>query len=305
VKAGDFGLYLSEVTRSAPVPAFARLADKDSYLLNLYDMVYTRITSVSNQNIRQALEIKTRRSRYKHSAFLIEGPHLIEMALASGAGIKKVFFTSAFQTIMETRGLLRNLAKKTGEIFEIADHIIGRLTDTETPRGIVAVVSYQPLPIEKLHLGGRDVFTVIDGIQDPGNLGTIIRTADAAGAEAVVILPGTSDVFTPKAIRSTAGSIFNIPIVYTDTAGLISWLGDRKIKLLVTAVDAEKSIYEADLKGPLAMVFGNEAHGACATLKKAADLLLNIPIYGKAESLNVAASAAICLYEVVRQRKSG
>lgn len=268
-------------------------------------MGYTRITSVSNPQIRQALEIKNRRSRYKHSAFLIEGPHLIEMALASRARIKKIFFTGTFQTKKEAPGLLRNLAEKTGEIFEVADHIIGRLTDTETPQGILAVVSYQPLPIEELHLKGGNVFTVIDGVQDPGNLGTIIRTADAAGAGAVILLPGTSDAFMPKAIRSTAGSIFNIPIVYADTASIISWLGDRKIKLLVTAVDAEKSLYEADLKGPLAMVFGNEAHGTCGTLKKAADLLLNIPIYGKAESLNVATSAAICLYEVVRQRKSG
>ncbi|MDO9288788.1 MAG: RNA methyltransferase, partial [Thermodesulfovibrionales bacterium] len=146
------------------------------------------------------------------------------------------------------------------------------------------------------------LIVIVEGVQEPGNLGTIIRTADAAGADAVIILEGTCDAFSQKTIRATAGSIFNIPIVYAETDKLLEWLKAKKISLAATSLDAKKSIFNTDLKKPLAFVFGNEAHGVSAEIKKNADVILKIPIFGKAESLNVSASAAICLYEAVRQR---
>ena len=151
--------------------------------------------------------------------------------------------------------------------------------------------------------GTSPLLVVSDGIQDPGNLGTIIRTADAAGADGVVILPGTCDVYMQKTIRATAGSLFNIPVTHAAVDELLDWLRAHKINLAVTASGAEKSFFEADLNKPVAFVFGNEAQGVQEDLKRAADMVLSVPIYGKAESLNVAASAAVCLYEAVRQRR--
>ena len=142
----------------------------------------------------------------------------------------------------------------------------------------------------------------VDGVQEPGNLGTIIRTSDAVGADAVIMLKGTCDAFMQKTIRATAGSIFNIPIIYSGTDKFLEWLKLNGIMLVATALDSGKSAFDAGLENPIAFVFGNEAHGVSSEIKKKADLILKIPIYGKAESLNVSASAAVCLYEAVRQR---
>ena len=158
------------------------------------------------------------------------------------------------------------------------------------------------LSFEKLPLKDRGLIVVIDGIQDPGNLGAIIRTSDASGADAVVILPGTCNTFMAKVIRSTAGSIFNVPVVHTTPDEFLGWILQKKIKLIVASVDAERSVHETDLNVPLALAFGNEAHGVSKKLRESADMFLKIPMPGKAESLNVAISAAICLYEAVRQR---
>lgn len=261
-----------------------------------------KITSTSNPKIRQALDLKDKRNKDHPLEFLIEGPHLIEMAVGSGCTIKDVFVSSSFLVKKDGQKLLRDLSRSTEDIFEVPDHLLNKLGDTETPQGIIAVVAYQPLLLEKLLSKDKSLLVVIDGVQDPGNLGTIIRTSDASGADAVLILPGTCDTFMPKVIRSTAGSIFNIPVVHTTPDELLGWVLQKNIKLFVASADAERSVYESDLKVPLAFVFGNEAHGASKKLRESSNMFLKIPIPGKAESLNVAISAAICLYEAVRQR---
>ena len=265
-------------------------------------MKYAQITSASNPKIKEALDIKNKRSRYKHAAFIIEGTHLVETALASGHQIKEVFFTSAFSQRKDGHKILREIAKKTDEIFEVTEQIIHKLADTETPQGIIAIASYATKNLEEIRFKSAPLIVAVDGVQEPGNLGTIIRTSDAAGADAVIILKGTCDVFMQKTIRATAGSIFNIPIIYSGTDKFLEWLKLNGIMLIATALDSGKSIFDAGLKNPIAFVFGNEAHGVSSEIKKKADLILKIPIYGKAESLNVSASAAVCLYEAVRQR---
>jgi TrmH family RNA methyltransferase len=235
--------------------------------------------------------------------FLIEGPHLIEMALNSGAKIREVFMTESFGTKKDSQVILRPLSLNACRIFEVTEEIMERIADTKTPQGVAAIVSQKPLGLVDVPLTARPLLVVVDGIQDPGNLGTLIRTSDAAGADAVILLPGTCDAFMQKTIRATAGSIFTIPVVHTDTADLLKWLHNKGIGLAVTSADAKKTVFETDLNIAIAFVFGNEAHGISAQMKKSAEMFIKIPIYGKAESLNVAAASAICLYEAVRQRK--
>ncbi len=265
-------------------------------------MNYMKITSHSNPRIKEVLDIKRRKSRVKHGSFIIEGPHLIEMALGADTPVGEVFFSEAFGRKKEGQKILKLLAERTSNIFEVADHVFLKLAETETPQGIIAVAACRPVSLQQLRLKGSPLLVVSDGIQDPGNLGTIIRTADASGADAVIILPGTCDVFMQKTIRATAGSLFNIPVVHALVDEFTDWLRSRKINLAITAADAEHSLFEARLDRPVALVFGNEAHGVREELKRAADIVLRIPIYGKAESLNVATAAAVCLYEAARQR---
>jgi RNA methyltransferase, TrmH family len=262
-------------------------------------MRYTKITSAANQHIKNSIQIREKRANFRHTAFLIEGPHLVGMALNAGVQIKEVFATEAFITSKEHQGMLKKI---TATVFEVSGQILIKITDTETPQGIVAVVGYEPGTLDTLPLKPTPLLIVLDAIQDPGNLGTIIRTADAAGADAVVLLPDSCDAFMPKVIRSTAGSIFNIPIVYAAHDSLLTWLQAKGIQLVITAAHADKTVFASNLQGPVAIAFGNEARGISNKLGKAADLSLKIPILGKAESLNVATSAAICLYEAVRQR---
>ncbi|MDO9289812.1 MAG: RNA methyltransferase [Thermodesulfovibrionales bacterium] len=284
-------------------------------------MNYTKITSASNPKIKQALDIKNKRSKHKSAAFIIEGPHLIEMAAASGHGIKEVFFTYAFSQRKDGQRLLGQLSKKSYEnnpppppfskggmggfsceIFEVTDQILHKLTDTETPQGIVAIASYNPITLYDIVFKSIPLIVIVEGVQEPGNLGAIIRTSDAADADAVIIFEGTCDAFSHKTIRATAGSIFNIPIINEKKDRVIKWLKSNGIGLIATALDSKKSLFDEDLKKSIAFVFGNEAHGVSAEIKKSAFVILKIPIPGKAESLNVSASAAICLYEAVRQR---
>lgn len=266
-------------------------------------MNYKKITSLSNQKIKELLDVRKRKGRHKHSAFIIEGPHLIETALNSGTQINDVLFSASFLLKEKGQQLLRRLSKHTKNIFEVSDHIIARLADTETTQGIIAVSAGRSLSLEDLRPGAEALVIVIDGVQDPGNLGTIIRTSDAAAADAIIVLPGTCDAFSQKAVRSTAGSIFNIPVIESDLPALLKWLRLNKIKVAVTSLDTDKTIFEERLEGPLALVFGNEAHGVCKEIVSVADLLLKVPIYGQAESLNVASAAAVCLYEALRQRR--
>lgn len=265
-------------------------------------MRYLTIKSISNKHIKEGLEVRNRRVKHGHEAFLLESPQLIEMALASGSRIKKVFFTEAFSARADSQRLLAQLSGHNIDLFEAPEYILEKLSSTASPQGIVAIASYSLHTPDKLPLKGKPLIVAVDGIQDPGNLGTIIRVSDAVGADAVFILPDTCDPFTPKVIRATAGSIFNIPLVYSAADELVNWLRKQKIGLIATALDADKTLYEAGLNRPLAFVFGNEARGVSEGLKNKADMQLKIPILGKAESLNVAVSAAICLYETVRQR---
>jgi TrmH family RNA methyltransferase len=272
--------------------------------VNLLIMKYIQITSASNPKIKEALDIKNKRSKYKHAAFIIEGPHLVETALASGNKIRTVFFMDSFRAKRNGQKILSEAAKKADEIFEVTEQIMNKLADTETPQGIIAIASYDIKKLEEIKFKSTPLIVAVDGVQEPGNLGTIIRTSDAAGADAVVILKGTCDVFMQKTIRATAGSIFNVPIIYTGTDKFIQWLKSNGIMLVATALDSDKSTFASDLKKPIAFVFGNEAHGVSSEIKRKADMILKIPIFGKAESLNVSASAAVCLYETARQRLS-
>ncbi|MGC2063416.1 MAG: RNA methyltransferase [Thermodesulfovibrionales bacterium] len=262
-----------------------------------------RITSSANPHIREMLSILRRRTEAGDRFFLIEGIHLVEMALDADAAIKEVFFTTQFDAKEEGVRLLNRLAAGGIRLVEVTGQIMSRLTDTETPQGIVAVVRHQAKRLGDLRLSSRPLLVVLDRIQDPGNLGTIIRTSDAASAAAVLLLPSTCDPFMQKTIRSTAGSIFNIPVIQAGLDELTAFLGLAEVKLAVASADAPSSLYEADLSGPIALVFGNEAQGVSSEVKEAADLSFRVPIIGKAESLNVATAAAVCVYEAVRQRR--
>jgi TrmH family RNA methyltransferase len=268
-------------------------------------MRYKRITSLSNPLIRKAIEVKKRKLGSAEELFLVEGPHLVGMAASASILIKEVFHTETFMRKEEGKKLLTQLAVMQSPpemLVEVSDEIILRLSDTESSQGIVALVAHNPCNFRELVVSGKPLVVACDGIQDPGNLGTIIRVADAAGADAVVMLPGTCDPLSPKTVRATAGSIFNIPVIICGYSEFLDYVALKMLDLIVTDIRARRSLYQSDLRRPVAFVFGNEARGVSEVLRSKAIESVKIPIPGKAESLNVAIAAAVCLYEAVRQR---
>jgi TrmH family RNA methyltransferase len=190
------------------------------------------------------------------------------------------------------------------------------LADTVSPQGVLGVV--RRLPFQPGYSPGSSaedsanfsvpnppLVLILDRIQDPGNLGTLLRTAEAAGVTAVWLLKGTADLFSPKVLRATMGSIFRVPIVTNVEAGAVQELRSQGVGLLAAAVEAAAlPYYEADLSKPLALVLGNEANGLADWLKMASDQLVTIPLAGAAESLNAAVAGAVILFEVRRQRQA-
>ncbi len=266
-------------------------------------MKLKRITSPANPKIREAISLQnSRRSGSSGNLFLIEGPHLIESAISSGASISTAFFSETALSQTKILDIALSLSQNHIACFETTEAIIRKMSGTETPQGIVAVASFSKRPLQDITHRPLPLLVLLDGVQDPGNLGSIIRTADAAGADGVVLFPGTCDAYAPKTIRATAGSIFNIPVITAETESVLSWLKQQRISLVATAADAGQSLFDARLDGPVAFAFGNEANGVSRPLRSRADSLLRIPIQGSAESLNVASAAAVCLYEAIRQR---
>jgi TrmH family RNA methyltransferase len=259
-----------------------------------------KIESLRNPIVKDALAIRDKRPRPGYEAFLVEGPNLVEAAMAR-ASLGRVFFTARFG--QRGAGLLERLERQGAELTEVAEHVMKKLSETETPQGVAAVASLRPAALEAVDVKG--LLVVSDGIQDPGNIGAVIRTADAAGAGAVVLLPGTCDPFMPKALRASAGSVFNVPLVYAEREGLERALHSRGLRVVATTLEARLSLFEADLRPPVAFIFGNETAGVSLEMKGASDLEVKVPIRGGAESLNVAASAAVCLYEALRQKAGG
>ena len=259
-----------------------------------------RITSPQNPLVRETAKLL--RSRDRNGPFLIEGPNLLEAALRRGSNgsVERIFFTGDYYK--NNKPLLESAFSEAAEadLFELSPHAFEKLCDTETPQGIAAIARCEPGRIDYFDLPKGPV-VVFDGVSDPGNLGAIIRTADASGASGVIVLSGTCDLFGPKALRASAGSVFNLPVMHASRDIALTELKALGISIAATVPEGGVDLFSAELSLPLAIIFGNESSGVSPESVKAADLSVSIPVHGGAESLNVAAAAAVVLYEILRR----
>ena len=265
-----------------------------------------RIESAANRKIKLAASLRTRKGREREGLFLVEGIRLAEMALQSDWQIAYALFTPAIMEKPRGAGLLERLEARC-PLCEVDETLFKRVAATESPQGIALVMQARRFALDALPVGQNEsLYVVLDGVQDPGNAGTIIRTADAVGADGVICLHGTVDVFGDKAVRSAMGSLFHLPVC-TDVQcqDLMALCAARGITLFAAALDREAMPhFEQPLDKACAIVFGNEGNGISKPLLCAARHVY-IPMYGAAESLNVGISAAVILYEAVRQRRYG
>ena len=261
------------------------------------------ISSAQNPIIKEIKALKEKKYRDRKGLYFIEGIRFIEEALKEKELINKVLVSEKITEVKGGSEILKQLEEADSRnVYTVPDKLYLEVTDTENPQGILAVMSKKSVGIESVY-DDKNFFVVLDSIQDPGNMGTIIRTADAAGATAVIVSKGCVDVYNPKVLRSTMGSIFHIPICYCENIleGLQS-LKEKGITLCAAHLDGEKSYFDLNNKDNIAVIIGNEANGISDSVAAISDELVKIPMEGKSESLNASVAAGLLIYEVLRCR---
>jgi len=241
------------------------------------------------------------------SAFLVEGPHALAEALGSPAHEVREIFTTEAAAERDT-SLLEKARGRDVVIRLVTEQVLASLGDTVTPQGVVAVVGKPTTTVASVMSGAPRLVVLLEAVGDPGNAGTAIRTADAAGADAVIATRGSVDLWSGKCVRATAGSGFHLPVVAdVETVPVVEGARASGLQVFATAADGgcdlDQLIDDGELAAPTMWVFGNEAHGVSAEVRAAADRVVRLPIYGAAESLNLAATAAVCLYASARAQR--
>lgn len=262
------------------------------------------IKSATNPKIKLAISLHQKKHREKTGMFLVEGVRMVEMAIRSGWEIQYGFYTMEAAREARVESALLEL-DPVCNMYEVSTLILQRISETQTPQGIVLVVKLKDALADLKSIAGkeRSLLVALENVQDPGNVGTIIRTADAVGADGVVLLGNSVDPFCSKAVRATMGSIFHVPVVTDLSKGdFLRELDAHGIPLYAAAIDlTADTFFHQDFSKASAIIFGNEANGLSD------DILIRsksiyIPMHGHAESFNVAVAAGIILYEAFRQR---
>lgn len=253
------------------------------------------IQSSQNQFLKAARQLKNKKYRDKWGLFLLEGIRGVEEALEGGYPLEYAFVTEE---------LLPKLGERLSETYItycVSPELLATAAETEHPQGVLAVARQRKLSLENLEQTKElELLMVVDGVQDPGNLGTIIRTAEAAGTDGIIFTKATVDIYNSKTVRASMGSILRALLVPDQSPGqVVDWLRDKGFKIIVGDVGAEKYYHELDYSGKVAVVVGNENSGPAAEFK---DVGETVQIPCRTESLNVSIAAALLLYEKVRQR---
>jgi TrmH family RNA methyltransferase len=260
------------------------------------------LTSLANPRIRSAAALRERRERDRAGLTLIDGARELCRALDAGVTVVEAFVCEPLLAGPDARLALDRL--RAGEIpFQrVSDTVFLKLAFGQRAEGLVAVVRIPATTLAGLAVPAQPMVVVVEGVEKPGNLGAILRSADGAGADAVIAASPTTDLFNPNAIRASAGTIFGLSLAAATTADTLRWLSERDIRIVAARVDADAIYSDVDLTGPLAIVVGAEADGLSEGWRRPGITAVRIPMLGAADSLNVSVSSAILLYEARRQR---
>ena len=244
-------------------------------------------------------DLRLRRGRERRGLALVEGVRLVEEALAAGVTIRHVLASPALEATGRGRALKAALEGAGHRVESLEERGFDQLATTEHSQGALAVVELRRWRLEEIRPAPRAPALVLDGVQDPGNVGTLLRTAFALGASGVLALPGTAELGNPKTLRATMGACFRLPFVPLEEAALRDWAREGKVRVLLTAAGADSPLPQ--IPAALALVVGNEGAGIRPSLQQWADGSIGIPLRQGAESLNVAVAAGILLYQVTRE----
>jgi RNA methyltransferase, TrmH family len=274
------------------------------------------LTSIRSPKVKAARQLAKRALRLRARSFLAEGPQAVGAALDRGGVVSQLFITAAARA--RHADLADRAARQGAQVQAVSGEVMAELAQTITPQGVLAVCRYIDIPLARLAASGPRLVVILANVRDPGNAGTVLRTADAAGADGVIFSDASVDPYNSKCVRATAGSLFHLPLVTgVPVAEAVSAMREAGLRVLAADGRASRSLDEtgrggpgapggpdSPLGGPTAWLFGNEAWGLPAGLLALADDAVAVPIYGKAESLNLAAAAAVCLYASARAARA-
>jgi RNA methyltransferase, TrmH family len=263
------------------------------------------ITSLQNPRVKQIVALRDRKERTRSGLMRVEGFEELSLALASGKNPITLFFCPALIRSPHADRVLGQIERSGAEMIEVTQPVFEKMAYREGPDGWLATFPLLDARLDALRLPSNPVLLIAEGVEKPGNLGAMLRTADATGVHALIAADPLTDWGNPNIVRSSKGALFSVPVAAALTDEVIAWMRERRIAIVAATPQATTRYTAADLRGPVAIAVGEEKHGLSDQLLDAADIRVKIPMTGRVNSLNVATAAALLMYEVVRQRTTG
>lgn len=263
-------------------------------------IIQTHISSVSNKRIKNIEKLQKSSERKALQRFVVEGTKETERACANGFEFEEVYFCKSIVSMSLLDLIIENNPQCL--FFEVSDEVFNKIAYRESSGGVVSILKAKTLALEQIVLRENPLLLVLEGIEKPGNIGALLRTADAAGIDAVIITEGKTDIFNPNVIRASLGCVFTLPIALVDTKTALDFLKKNHVSVYVTYLNAAVGYHTVDFTKASAIVMGTEADGISRLWIENSTQNIIIPMKGQADSLNVSVSAAIVVFEAMRQR---
>jgi RNA methyltransferase, TrmH family len=260
------------------------------------------LTSRANPRVTAVAALRDRRERDRQGLTVVDGAREVRRAIEAGAEVVEVFVCEALLAGPDARVALDALASSGTPTTTTTEPVFEKLAFGDRAEGLLAVMRVPDLSLERLELPADPLVVVIEGVEKPGNIGAVLRSADGAGADALVAASPRTDLFNPNAIRASAGAIFRVPLAAAPSETTLTWARAHGLRIVATRVDADRPYTDLDLRGPLAIVLGAEADGLTDAWSAPDIEAATIPMHGIADSLNVSVAAAVLLFEARRQR---
>lgn len=261
------------------------------------------IESPQNPRVKAAVKLRKNKARKQAGQTLVEGCREIMRATESGWMLTELYFCPELYLDKEAAGLVSDIQTGGTPVFQCSEAAFRKMSYRDTPDGLLALSPLVGQKLNELELPANPLVLIAENLEKPGNLGTILRTADASGADAVIVCGSKTDINNPNVIRASIGTLFFMPVAEASTEKTLQWLQKQGIRSLAAVPDAKQGYTEADMRGGTAIVVGSEDDGLTAKWTEGANLKVAIPMLGKNDSLNVSTAAAILLYEAIRQRR--
>jgi RNA methyltransferase, TrmH family len=260
------------------------------------------LTSTANPRVRAAISLRDRRERDRTGLTVVDGAREMRRALDAGVIVAEAFICEPLLAGGDARAVLDRLHADGATVHSVSEPVFARLAFGERAEGVVGVVRIPSLGLDDLALPADPMVIVIEGIEKPGNLGAVLRSADGAGADALIAADPRTDPFNPNAIRASAGTVFSLPLAAASTESTLAWIRGLGLRAVAARIDADRLYTETDLTGPMAIALGSESEGLSPAWTDPDIEGIRLPMLGVADSLNVSVCAAILLYEARRQR---